>query len=387
MNREEWYSLPEPLVARLEPARVREYALRTGWIYQPSLGQKLTAVYNRPESDLEQISIPLNPSTSQFTRCMRDGLVYMAECEKRPARDLLDELLLPAADLLRFQDAGPGAGGIDMPLSRSLAVVLGARKLLLAAACAVARPGQTFYPRTNLPEAERFLQQCRLVQTGRSGDAITLACPVDADPASEGFDPTPFARRVVEWLMHALRRLTESLETGESDHLLTSVASEPVLSANLCEALLDLAPPDHAEGLTLTVSWDRTHPSAAAESMVRLRREHFPGIERLARLLRPAPAAHLQTLLGLVETLNGRLNAAGRMEGEVWLTVLDPQGETVRVRADLKPEDYAAAAEAHLRALPVSLQGVLRRTGRTAHLADVTEFQVYPRLALHQESA
>ena len=61
------------------------------------------------------------------------------------------------------------------------------------------------------------------------------------------------------------------------------MGSEPVLNANLCEALLDLTPPENAEGFTVAVSWDRTHPPSAAAGLVRLRREDFPRIEALAR--------------------------------------------------------------------------------------------------------
>jgi hypothetical protein len=387
MNLEEWYSLPNGLVARLDPARVQEYVRQTGWLHRLELGQGLAAVYQRPESDLDQISIPLKRTSPSYTQGMRDALVYIAEWEKRPARDLLDELLLPAADLLRIQDVGQATGGIDAPLDRGLALALGARKLLLATACAVARPGQSFYPRTNLPEAEQLLQRCRLVQPGSSNFAVTLAVPLEAMPPPPGRVEEPFARRVTELLLRSLRRLTQALEGGNLDRLLTPVEGEPVVSANLCEGLLDLAPPGEVDTLTVEVRWDRTHPLAAAGGEVRLSREDFPRIEALARRLRPAQEPRRQTLLGLVETLNGRMNAANRLEGEVCLTLLDPRGETIRARADLNAEDYAAAAEAHLRGLPVSLQGVLRRAAGNAFIEDIAEFQVYPRLVPHQESA
>jgi hypothetical protein len=69
------------------------------------------------------------------------------------------------------------------------------------------------------------------------------------------------------------------------------------------------------------------------------------------------------------------------------VTVLDPEGETLNAHADLDAASYAAAVEAHLGGWPVSLQGVLRRGGRTHRLEDVGEFKVYPRLAHQQQSA
>src|SRR4051812_31444506 len=117
-------TLPPEAVNRLNPVRVREYARATGWVLEPRLGQGLTAVYERPESRLEQISIPLRRDLADFTLVMATAVAWLAQWENRPVRDLLDELLLPPADLLRFQDAGPASGGIAVRLDRGLALAV-----------------------------------------------------------------------------------------------------------------------------------------------------------------------------------------------------------------------------------------------------------------------
>jgi hypothetical protein len=254
----------------------------------------------------------------------------------------------------------------------------------------VIRP-QPFYPRLSLAEAEEFLRQCLLGQTERGSFSVTVGCPLGAVPGAEApAEPVPFARRVTVFLMRALERLSRAVDAGDVEALLDPAAGEPVLSANLCEGLLEMTPEGEGSALTVSADWARTLPPPADAGWprsVRLSRERFPQIEALASRLRPTPAPQRQTFLGLVEGLNGRPNAAGGVEGEVWLTLLDPEGETVRVRADLNAADYKAAVEAHLRALPVTLQGVLRRGARVARIEEVTEFKVYPRLAEHPASA
>ena len=53
-------TLPDSLVARLDPVRVQEYVRGAGWQHRPLSGNGQTALYQRPESKREQILIPLS---------------------------------------------------------------------------------------------------------------------------------------------------------------------------------------------------------------------------------------------------------------------------------------------------------------------------------------
>jgi hypothetical protein len=386
---DEMRDLPEPEINLLDPGRVERYVQATGWKREDRFGKGKVAVYERPESRSEQIRIPLSRRLPDFNLVLGQTVTLIARWEKRPALELLHELLLPPADLLCFRESGPGVGSIDVPLDHGLRLLAGVRKTLLAAACSVLRP-EPWHPRTNLPQAEQFLQRCRLAQTTTTGFAVTVACLLDPGAGAEALsDPAPFSRRVTVLLMRSLHRLAGAFEAGDPDRALVPTAGAPVVSANLCEGLLEMMPEGEGAALTVTATWARTLPPSeeSLPAAVRLRREDFPRLESLARQLHPAHEPQRQTFLGVVETLNGRRNAGGQVEGEVVVTVLDPEGETLRARADLDAASYAAAVEAHLRGWPVSLQGVLHRGVRTHRLEDVSEVKVYPRLAQQQESA
>src|SRR5262249_11776696 len=150
--------------------------------------------------------------------------------------------------------------------------------------------------------------------------------------------------------------------------------NEPMLSANLCEGLLEMAPEGESSFLGVSAEFSRTlqgPPGVDSPTSVRLRREVFPRIEYLAGRLRPVQSPQRQVLVGLVETLNGRPNADNRPEGQVTLRIITPEGEILRARADLNADDYARADQAHMRNLPVVLEGVLRRVGRTVRIDDI----------------
>jgi hypothetical protein len=389
MHYPNYMGLPEDLVAGLDPVRVRDYVQATGWVRLPALDDGKVAVFVDPDAELDQLLVPLRRDLGDFNPRMAEVVAYIAQREKRPALEVLYELLLPPADLLCFRESGPAVGPIDLLFDHGVQLLAGVRKMLLAAACSVIRP-EPLHPRSNLPEAEQFLQRCRLAQASQGGFAVTVACPLDAGPGTPKRFEEPFSRRVTALLLRSLDRLARAFEAGDPNLALVGAENEPVISANLCEGLLEMTPEGEGSSLTVTAGWARSLPPPAGESLpgsVRLRREDFARLESLVRQLQPAHQPQRQALLGVVETLNGRRNAGGQVEGEVVLTILDPEGETLRARADLKAASYAAAAEAHLRALPVSLQGVLHRGVRAHRIEDVTEFMVYPRLAQHPESA
>jgi hypothetical protein len=337
------------------------------------------ALYQRPESDLEQLQIPLSRTLRDFTPRMAEAIAYLAEWEKRPALEVLHDLLLPPADVLRFAEAGPEADGGNVPLEHGLALLAGARKTLLAAACSVIRP-QPFHPRLSLAEAEQFLARCRLGQTELGSYVVAVACPLDARPDNHTLvEAAPFGRQVSLLLMKSVHRLVHAVEIGDPESALEPVETEPVVSANLCEGLLDMTPEGDGSVLTISASWARTYPPPTAVSLpreVRLRRETFFQIEALAERLRPAHAPQRRLLVGYVETLNGRPNADGQLEGQVILRLVDPESDTLRARTDLSPADYHTAWLAHGENLPITLQGIVRRAGRTFRIEEVTGFRL-----------
>src|SRR5262249_9804164 len=159
---------------KLDPVQVKEYVKATGWLREPRAGNGRMAVFTHPQSDLDQVLIPLNRQAPDFNRRMGDVIANLAEKERRPAVEILNDLLLPPADILRFTATGTAASSGDVSLDHGLDMLAGARKQLLAAACSELRP-QLYHPRMSLAEAEQLLQRCRLGQTERGSFTLTVA--------------------------------------------------------------------------------------------------------------------------------------------------------------------------------------------------------------------
>jgi hypothetical protein len=277
---DELRTLPDNLVARLDPTRVQQYLRATGWSPQARSRNK-AALYQRPEADLEQVGVPLSRELRDFTPRMAEAVAYVAEWEKRPALAVLHDLLLPPSDLLRFSQSGPAADMGDVPFDSGVNLLVGIRKALRAAVVSVRGPSFGSDP-------DVLLHRCRLGQTERDGFTVTVACPLDGESDTE----PPFARRVTEWLMRSLHRLCLALEADNPGALLTPSRDEPVIPAELCEGLLEMQPEGQGAALTISVCWDRTMPPAAPRpERVRLEGATFGRLAAFARTLKLTPTA------------------------------------------------------------------------------------------------
>ncbi len=202
MRYQNYMGLPEALAADLDPPRAREYIQATGWARVPSLDNGKIVGFVDPNSDLDQLLIPVAHTLYDFNPRMAEVVAYVAEREKRPSLELLYELLLSPADLLFFRESGSSVGSIDIPLDQGLRLLIGVRKILLAATCTARHP-EVSHPRWSLSEAEPFVHRCRLAQFGHPF-AVTVACPLDAISDGNGSAEVPFARRVTTLLMRSL---------------------------------------------------------------------------------------------------------------------------------------------------------------------------------------
>jgi hypothetical protein len=110
----------------------------------------------------------------------------------------------------------------------------------------------------------------------------------------------------------------------------------------------------------------------------RIKFEHFPIIEDIYRQLRPMKAPASSLFLGYVTTLNGQAGEDGRMQGETTLSLLHEE-ETFKARADLGPEDYQKAVDAHRNAEPVKFWGLLHLGRRIHRVTEIRGFSLIPR--------
>jgi hypothetical protein len=153
-------------------------------------------------------------------------------------------------------------------------------------------------------------------------------------------------------------------------------AGEPFITANLCEALVQMMPRDERDDLRLETRFSPVLAVPAdVPTEVRIERPLYRAFEDLSRALRPTAAPAVDVHVGRVVELKGDVNDEGQLEGEVILR-LDADEELIRARCWLGPADYRKALDAHGRQRPVSVHGRLARAGRTLGLEEPRDLNV-----------
>jgi hypothetical protein len=370
--------LPLDLLRQVDPADVDRYARASGWRRVNGFDERRMTVYERPDLELRQLLVPAR-QVDDYELAVADVVEKLAEIEQRSGREILDELLLPPADVLHLALLGPDAERGVVSFSDADDMIRGARQALQAAACTVLRP-RDYHARLRLPETEQLLDACRVLSPESGGYNLAVACPLDAVPGV--VDGEPFARRTTALLMQSLVHLAESIDAGHGEALLTS-PDVKLFSGNLCEALLLMRSAGSPSGLSVCMSWSRSGPLPPMSSgtRVRLGQEHFAVIEQLAARLRSRAGASREFFVGFVEVLRGVPGEDGRPAGEVVVSILRDD-EAVRARLSLDAEDYVMAAQAHLEHKPVRFEGVLHRSWRIHRIEAVSAFARVERAAV-----
>jgi hypothetical protein len=367
--------LPLEAARMVTPRALLGYARGLGWQPVPNGRRSDIAVFHRPDSRLHQVIIPTDSTLADFGEAVAEAVRKLAEFEHRPALAVLEHLLLPPADVLRFREVSADAESGNLPLDHAARMLDGTRKLLLSAAHSVLVP-QPYHPRLSRSEAGDFVSRCRLGQTERDSFTLTVACPLDLQAGLFGPNGEPFARRVTTLLTQVLQELSQAADTGRLDDL-ADLARHPGISANLCESLLMLRPAGERAYLGVSVTWSRASlpPTREAQRETQLRQEVFEVAEALAPRLRSLPAPRVARFFGFVDELRGQPTPNDpRPSGEVRFTLFD-QEEEIHAKADLKPEDYAVAGAAHLAGDLVSFRGILHRLPRLNRIDRVSDFE------------
>lgn len=375
--------LPLDLLSRISPNGLRAYARAKGW-ERVKRAKGDYAVFSWPKGDLDQILVPGSSSTDDFSARVTDAVLGIARIEQRPPQHVLFDIVNQDSDVVRVRVSGDGAA-VSLPLVDAVTMFDGVQRTLLAAAHSVLEP-QRYHPRLSRSDAEQLVRACRFEQTERGSFVVAISCPlraVDAPPAKRFGQEDSFTRRTTKYLCNSLLRLFRLIRDDMVRDVLEERDDAPLLSANLCDALLRLRPESRNAAVEYSFSWATSLPLNDAQvtspSTVRFEQDDFDGIEDAYIYLRPESQPESATFVAMVDELRGTLDEDEQRQGEVTLSLYSRESdEIIKAKADLVREWYVVAADAHMHARYVLVSGLLNRARRRSHLAEIKQFELLP---------
>lgn len=344
----------------IRPLNVVDYLRSHGWVDTGS-GDLSVAVYKRA-TDRGDVSakVLLDDSFSDFVLRMAEVADTISRVEARPLAAVVNDLLSPPGDGLRFRIDSERTEAGTLSLHQSLQLRKGLRNLLLSAAHSAIAP-QPHFARLSQGKAVDLVNACCERQSERGSYVASILVPV-LPPVGQLSLDEEFGRRTTKTLFSALQRAERS--AGNPDLLMGAVANG--VSANLLEALADIEPEGQRSAIEISVNWLRGAPDRDFERPVRLPQGAFRNFRSVAKALREMTPLQNTELEGyIIAVSRGVDDLVGRA---TLATIVEELGET-KVKVELDSEQYAVAVDAHRDGQRVRIVGTLKKSGR-AHVLE-----------------
>ena len=348
----------------VSPSALSAYARTSGWAKVEPFGDH-SDVY--AGTDLPEIILPRIPRLGDYHNVVFHLIKVFADVAEMDELALYRDLATSDRDVTRVSIPVDSPDG-TISINEGAGLASSARDMLLAAACALESPRPLYRPGAN-KVANEILQRTRFGQTEQGSFVVTLLSPIVPPLVQVPLMPTiesnddPVERKVAKRLMTALeatRRATERTIGGDTEAFSEAVPSG--VSANLCEALVNLVEPFRS--LDVSTTWARTRPMGNARKLVSFSNDDAPILKEAARSFRSREPKPDIRLFGAVQRLK---RDESETDGTITLRA-SIEGRTQSVTAVLAQSDYHRAIEAHRKRLPVIVEGDLDRFGQRWHL-------------------
>ncbi len=356
----------------ISPAALAAYARGEGWQKTETYGahSDVYGAANKPE-----VILPRTNRLGDYPTVMSKLIAIFAKAAEQDELATYRDLIGADRDVVRIRSLGGDDDG-SVLIDAGVEIVLQARQMLLAAACAARSPQPLFRAGAN-KEASDYMRRVKLGQTEHGSFVVTLLAPVppllqpQLDPRWAGFDDEPFERQVTRRLVAALdasRCAAELAASGEGVNAFEK-AIEAGVSANLCEAVASLI--EQSSGLDISVTWARTRPTPEAHRKIAFSTNDAGILKEAARTFR---ARHPKPDVSLFGTVHQLKRDQDEIEGLVTLKAM-VDDKLQSVRAVLDQANYSIAVQAHDKKTPVVVKGDLERVRQRWQLtnASVTE--------------
>lgn len=366
----------------IRPVDLTSYLATRGWIEEQRLENGAFWTKRAPEGLLETL-VPLNSMVGDFATRVSEVLAVLAAVEDRSQLDILDDLSIQNADVIRPRLLGTGGDG-TITLEQGKVLHEKARDMMLAAACAALEPRSLFAQRK--PElAMAYVNRARFGLARRGSYIMTIISPVlPGRPGEEDLvggqilAAEPFERKAMRMLASGLSAVAvaapEAAATGNYRGMLES--AEQGVSAQLCESIVGLHEGSGRQGVEFSFAWSLSRPAPErAIQNVTIQPDVVPAIAETARLIRNAEPQEDIEVIGTVQ----RLQHEGGQQGDVTVFgVADVTGRTVHILLGGAEHDIAVEAYHHRR--PVSCRGRLVKEGRSWRLLQPRGFHLLEEL-------
>ncbi len=369
-------------LSAIRPLELVSYLRSRGWSKGDENAGKWASWQLKNKADEEfEIVVPLSSTIRDFALRMGDALTALEAVEKRSQLEILRDLLLASADLVRIRLDDKELADGSVPVEEGALLFQQAKDMILAAACSTVSP-RAYFPSKRPGAATDYLRKVRFGQTERGSFTLTLFSRVPPSLTSKSgqfFEmEEPFERRVTQTLATGLYEIVfaaeKAIATGDAQSFVEGIRNG--VSANLCDSVVGLAThPEGTRSLEVSFGWSLSRPllhGISIPNRIVLPSDLFPVIDEAAAHLKESAPREEFEATGPVVKLE---RPEGAQVGKVTIHCF-VDGQPRKVSLELSDPKYVDAVTAHREGKLVRCSGRLVREGRAFFLTEPFDFAV-----------
>ncbi len=223
---------------------LQQYLTGKKWQKQPSKkGDKAFFRQFIGDNVISEIALPLNRNFSDYDEAIIKAINLIADNEQRAPIQIINDLLLPPADQIRFRVNNARTKDGLISLSEGFMLFESAKKSLLATAHDLLKP-EVYHKRLGLKDAQQFIDSCMMGQTERGSFIASIVCPIGNHSVDDNYQQlslfnsfedltSSFTRQVTTKLMNSISTVKQVIEAQNYSYF-----ENNSISGNFLESLI-----------------------------------------------------------------------------------------------------------------------------------------------------
>lgn len=358
------YQLRDSYLEELTPGKISNYAKHSGWERVAYDDRDVEILRDRQG---REIWLPLTTDFRDYEIRIGESVELLAESEGRDPKSVADEIVQPASDIIRFGLSSRKTGVGTIPLSDGIEFYRQSMLSLEAAANEASNPGQRYFQDSS-KKAKQYIRACQLGASEEGSYVGKIISPIhielDKSLEEQGEGET-FSRQATRRFMTSVNLVLGYINEGNVRSITKPEDGQFPVSGNLCEAIASMLSLGGSPSIRIQFSHTKTAP--VADFPVRtleINRQHFNPLKEIVRELKTLDKPVERLFHGRVQSLRGKENTQGKMEGLVRLLVDVSNVGEVKASIQLNPSDYKRAGKAHIQNQSIEVKGRLRLKDR-----------------------
>lgn len=353
-------------INKLDSNKICIYLQHHGWRDIGSLMESKLKLFDKDNCD-STIIIPMEKSFTDYYRVYIDSLNVLAESESSTLISLLNRLINPSCDLLKWRIEADDTflGSISL---ESMGNNIEHIKDLLASSCLDILNPSVYHKKVLTKDVVKQINQYKFGQTEVGSYILNLLCPLGYyqyelfDLRSEDL---PMSRRINVKLLQDIQRIQKSINDNSTE-LTDDVQSEKI-SVNFLNALSGMYEDNKESDISLCAEWSNEVPNIEDNIIpsVKLDTRCMDKVVEVAEANTPKEQQNIQkTFFGKIKDIGGDEELNNRSDITIKIVAIGDEGKKITVQAQLPfVSCYSIVDEAFENANTVKVTGTLTKVG------------------------